>query len=258
MNEFLETKEYRNRIWYLKTYEKLIIKSLTRGLDKTNLPFYTEIHHIVPKCCGGTNNVKNLCLLSAREHVIAHMLLSCMYPDNFNLALAVSRMFVIKEPSIDNKDYTTIKSRYDVTTRISTRLISHFREKSIEAIRIANTGRKKSEETLRKLGESVRKFNREHPNYQKGKKVHTEQHKKELSERWKGENNPNYGGMTEEHKRNLSISHMGISPNQKKVLDSNTGKIYRSISDACRNLKIKESTFKYWLKNKPNKGYKIL
>lgn len=36
---------------------------------------YSERHHIVPKCMGGTDKVNNLVSLTAREHFIVHMLL---------------------------------------------------------------------------------------------------------------------------------------------------------------------------------------
>lgn len=254
----IDSIEYKNRLWYLRTYESLISKALSRGLNRKLIPYYTEKHHILPKCLGGTNIKSNLCLLTAREHILAHMLLSCMYPNNFRLALAVSRMFVTKEPDRSNKDYETIKSRYDVTTKISTRLLADFREKSVEAIRQANKGRKKSKETLEKLSNSMKEFNKKNPNYQKGKKVHTDKHRKELSEKWKGSKNPNFGGITEEHRRNLSLAHFGTSPNQKKVVDNNSGKIYRSIADAARAANVPESTLKYWIKNRPDKGYRII
>jgi len=34
-----------------------------------------EIHHIIPKSLGGSDNKENLVLLTAREHYIAHWLL---------------------------------------------------------------------------------------------------------------------------------------------------------------------------------------
>jgi hypothetical protein len=52
---------------------------------------YTEKHHIIPKCMGGTNNSDNMVRLTAREHYIIHQLLVKMYPENKNLILAVIR-----------------------------------------------------------------------------------------------------------------------------------------------------------------------
>lgn len=43
---------------------------------------YFESHHILPKCLGGSNDKTNLCLLTAREHYIAHRLLCHIYSND--------------------------------------------------------------------------------------------------------------------------------------------------------------------------------
>lgn len=60
---------------YQKHYDLLIEKARNR-LEKTD---YTERHHIIPKCIGGTNKKENLVDLTAEEHYIAHMLLAKIY-----------------------------------------------------------------------------------------------------------------------------------------------------------------------------------
>lgn len=113
------TIEYHNRIWYLKTYEALIIKASSRNLDKTKLDYYTEKHHILPKCIGGKDENSNYVLLTAREHIIAHMLLSKMYPENLSLCIAANKMLVLGP---------TTKERFEAINKTSTKLISYFRE----------------------------------------------------------------------------------------------------------------------------------
>jgi hypothetical protein len=44
-------------------------------LIKHESGIYTERHHIIPKCIGGTDEPSNIVRLSAREHYIAHRLL---------------------------------------------------------------------------------------------------------------------------------------------------------------------------------------
>ena len=44
-----------------------------------------EVHHIVPKCLGGSNKKENLVELTAREHFICHRLLCEIYPKNKKL-----------------------------------------------------------------------------------------------------------------------------------------------------------------------------
>lgn len=61
---------------YAKIYNNLIN---TRKYRVLNHGEYFEVHHIKPKCIGGSNGKENLIKLTAREHFIAHLLLSEMY-----------------------------------------------------------------------------------------------------------------------------------------------------------------------------------
>jgi 5-methylcytosine-specific restriction endonuclease McrA len=56
---------------YRIIYESLINRAKVRHLDG-----YSELHHIVPKCIGGNDELSNLVALTAREHFIAHLLLA--------------------------------------------------------------------------------------------------------------------------------------------------------------------------------------
>ena len=47
-------------------------------MEKQNGIAYEE-HHIIPKCCYGSNNKSNLVTLTCREHFIAHRLLPYIY-----------------------------------------------------------------------------------------------------------------------------------------------------------------------------------
>lgn len=77
---------------YQKIYNQLVEKAKVRGLDKSKVPFYTEAHHIVPVCIGGSNEASNFVLFSGREHFIAHMLLWKAYPENVSLMRAAHIM----------------------------------------------------------------------------------------------------------------------------------------------------------------------
>lgn len=63
---------------YKRIYDQLIEKRLTHKLYKSN-DLYTENHHIVPRSLGGTNSPDNMIRLTAREHLIAHLLLVKIY-----------------------------------------------------------------------------------------------------------------------------------------------------------------------------------
>ena len=54
---------------YKKNYYDYI--EYLKNLGKRNLE-YSEKHHIIPRCLGGTNDKDNLIELTAREHCLAH------------------------------------------------------------------------------------------------------------------------------------------------------------------------------------------
>jgi len=53
---------------------------------------YVEVHHVVPRCLGGSDDLLNLVALPARAHFVAHQLLVKMHPDSLALAHAAWRM----------------------------------------------------------------------------------------------------------------------------------------------------------------------
>ncbi|UPW42414.1 hypothetical protein EBPHNEJP_00116 [Salmonella phage CF-SP2] len=70
---------------------------------------YTESHHIIPKCMGGTNDKSNLVNLSSKDHYIAHWLLTKMYPENSALKYALWRMTTrmhLNSVELNSKEYS--------------------------------------------------------------------------------------------------------------------------------------------------------
>lgn len=74
---------------YQKVYNNLIEKAKDRVLSDE---VYRERHHIIPRCMGGTDNLNNLVELTAKEHYVAHLLLSKANPLNAKLAWAAIMM----------------------------------------------------------------------------------------------------------------------------------------------------------------------
>lgn len=68
-------------------YEKIYTSLCERGKLERQLD-YCEVHHIIPRCMGGTNELNNLTKLSYREHYLAHYLLVKMFPDNSGINYA--------------------------------------------------------------------------------------------------------------------------------------------------------------------------
>lgn len=64
-NQFILDSKYFK--WYLKIVENAKVRSVPIC--------YTERHHILPRCLGGSNNIENIVRLTAREHYICHHLL---------------------------------------------------------------------------------------------------------------------------------------------------------------------------------------
>src|SRR6185503_15467695 len=61
---------------YQKIYNSLVERSKIRTGEISN----PEIHHIIPRCMGGSDDKINLVRLSSREHFLAHLLLAKIHP----------------------------------------------------------------------------------------------------------------------------------------------------------------------------------
>ena len=77
-----------------------------RTKDKSN---YYESHHILPRSLGGCNEKSNLVLLTAREHFIAHKLLVKVYPDSWQMKLA---LLMMSHDGMINSKGVVINSRH--------------------------------------------------------------------------------------------------------------------------------------------------
>lgn len=93
---------------YQKVYNDLVSFRKSNPLERSET-VYTEEHHIIPKCIGGDDSSENLILLTAREHFIAHRLLSKIYPGNTGLARAVILMLMFQNRKICSREYDRLK-----------------------------------------------------------------------------------------------------------------------------------------------------
>ena len=96
---------------YRKIYSNLIYRGKNRVLEA-----YTEKHHVIPKCMGGSDEENNLVNLTPEEHYLAHQLLVKMYPDNHAIAKAAV-MMTAQRPS--NKIYGWLRRRHSKAMSIS-------------------------------------------------------------------------------------------------------------------------------------------
>lgn len=126
---------------YKQVYQALIDKARIRRLEG-----YREIHHILPRCMGGSDNLENLIALTAREHFVAHLLLVKIYPEKPSLIYAVKMM-----------------SRQSCPDRSRNRMYEWLRIKEAQTSSEMNSGKgnafygkKHTEETKQKISEAAR------------------------------------------------------------------------------------------------------
>jgi hypothetical protein len=86
---------------YKTIYDDLIKSRSNQALLKEE---YYESHHIIPRCMGGTDDPRNLIKLTAREHFLAHYLLTKIYPQQNKLFYAL--LCMIRDPH-NNRRYTS-------------------------------------------------------------------------------------------------------------------------------------------------------
>lgn len=90
---------------YQRVYDQIVTRAKVRG----ELGGYSEVHHITPKCLGGSDDEHNLVNLTPREHFICHHLLHRIHPHNSKLAWAFVMMC-----NVSNKN----QYRYTPSSRI--------------------------------------------------------------------------------------------------------------------------------------------
>lgn len=89
---------------YQLHYNKLIDRAKHRVLED-----YSEKHHIVPRCMGGSDDHNNLVSLTPEEHYVAHQLLVKIFPNNSKLINAAV-MMIPNRPS--NKLYGWLRKKF--------------------------------------------------------------------------------------------------------------------------------------------------
>lgn len=176
--------DYRNH------YKTLIFRAQNRCLDS-----YTETHHIVPRCLGGSDNKSNLVELTPEEHFVAHQLLVKIYPGVDKL------LFAAKMMTVGSSNH-----------RRGNKLYGWLRRRFIESI-----SKPCSEQTKIKIGLA---------NKGKGGRnaIYTEERRALVSKQWTGVI------RSEETKFKISEARKGIvftDEHKKKLKDSAKARVYK-------------------------------
>lgn len=274
-------------LWYYKQYNNLIAKC--QEMEKEGYPegMYTEVHHILPKCQGGTNDKCNLVKMPVKYHIFAHIFLMKAFPHDKNLVYAVHMMISGINNKFEresrktnrsiNKLYSLVREEYSKVLKSKTlseetrKKISNSKKgKSLNISEEAKEkrksflGRKHTEETKKKMSLSSK---------HKGPKgiPLSEDHKRKISESQKGKiisdktrekmklawKNRAKIGVSEETRKKLSISNSkSNNPNSKKVIDPN-GIIYGTLQEISEKYGVDRSTMRKWIKNHPEKGFRF-
>jgi hypothetical protein len=231
---------------YTKLYYQIITPTLNRELNT-----YKELHHIIPRSMGGTDEKDNLTYLTAREHFICHWLLVKMTEGQ-----ARSKMiYALQGMRAQNNS----QQRYE--TKITSRVYEHYR---IEHARIHsetmkgkpawNKGRKLEGEELERQRERTKNRKIDPVKQAEGQlkriskvtgQTRTDDTKKLMSLAKKGKPK---GPQSEEHRKAISEGGKGIKKQEghsDNVRKANLGVV--SINKDGKEKKVKQDTLDQWL-----------
>ena len=88
----MESQGHLNKYYCRMNYERIYESIVARGKERVTVEGYSEHHHIIPRCLGGSDDKENLVTLTAEEHYVVHQLLVKMHPGNRKLVYAVTIM----------------------------------------------------------------------------------------------------------------------------------------------------------------------
>lgn len=171
---------------YTNTYFRII----NNARNRIEFDSYTENHHIIPRSLCGSDSNENLVRLSAREHLICHLLLIRMVEGVYREKMIFAANMMCNASSskhlgqrIKSRQYSLIKSELSKIQRermlnssperkakFSKHMLGkHHSDETKDKIRVGNTNKKVSQETKDKISLS-----------NKGRSL-SEDHKKKLS-----------------------------------------------------------------------------
>lgn len=106
-------------------YTTVYYSIIDNALSRSSVEGYTEMHHIVPKSLGGSNDTSNLVRLTPREHFVCHWLLVKMTKgNNLKKMWHALRSFRFKGTKNPRYGYKINSRLYDRITREQAKIAS--------------------------------------------------------------------------------------------------------------------------------------
>lgn len=117
---------------YKNIYDSLIKKAKNRKIKG-----YTETHHIIPRCLGGSDDTSNLVELTAKEHYIAHLLLVKIYEDNKPVFYKLLKAYIMMSHCKN--------SLQDRTYKVNSRIYESLKIEHSKAMSLSQSGKDNSQ-----------------------------------------------------------------------------------------------------------------
>lgn len=198
-------------------YKNIYLNLCSRGKTNRNLD-YSESHHIVPRCMGGVDSEDNLTNLTAKEHYIAHLLLTKIH-NNISLMYAFGMMGTSSKKTkrrYTSSQYEKMKKSYSYAMKLNNPMFNHDVRKKVSDTR----------KTMFENG-SLKPV------------IFSDDVKKILSDKMLGDNNP----IRKDPSKNRTAQPIRIYFEDGKIEE------YSYAKDYCLKSGVPYATMKYWLRN---------
>jgi hypothetical protein len=215
----------------MNKYEKWYAAIIENAKNRTLLDNEKEVHHILPRCLGGTDDVGNLAALTGREHFVCHWLLTKIHSGQMRNKM-INALYMMRAEGPNQKRYHT-----KITSRVYEKLRNEYRT----YISNLNKGRIQPPEEKEKQ-----------INAQTGRKRETfsVEWREKLSAAKKGENNNRYGVIVSKETRekigNKIRGRKQTDEEKERRRQANLGKTRNKMScPHCQKL-ISVNTYPRW------------
>jgi hypothetical protein len=243
MDKYIYIKSITSMNFINNKYLNIYYSIINNAKLRKKINGYTEKHHIIPRSLGGSNDLDNLVPLTAKEHFVCHRLLVRITKGKnqakmiFALGSMMNRYNTEMKRYVPNgKTYEYLRKQLSKAHKTIGRTPEH-----IESIKKAHTGKIVSEETKKRMSESI-KLAGPAGGAIKGSK-RSEETCRKISESRKGVK------LSKEHRKNLSEArkHVVVSKETgRKISAALSGKLKKKLICPHCNLEGGDSQMKRW------------